>query len=453
MKILVKSMRTLVVAVTVITVLAACGQNADDVKPAATDEARVVEVCVDENAEVQMTYDEAVAIAESSVCIEHGSLAATRVCNGATGTWWIDLDVEDDDCNAACAVDIVSQTAEVNWRCTGALPEAEASTEAPIPTDVPTAAPDPAENWPRYASLRDGISFRYPPTWTIELLTEQDAPDGGDPLARGVLLSQEALRLRIAFKARDEAAIIGPETLPEGRTEQRGTILLFGRQVPRQVIFDGDTDLAIFAGDRFADLEVYVELIADDDVDGARHGVSESARADFDAILATLQRTDPEASQDAYPGWATYVSDDIAPGLGFSFRHRSDWTLTEVQPGTEAENGPAAALALLARDDHILRVQYKVTGDETVLLAPEVDEGLLIEAGTAWFMGRPAPRMVLVDDERLTHVLVSYSDDALLITVELSQNPDLVAKEVRELSAGIRAELDEILASFKLTTP
>ncbi|RLC33943.1 MAG: hypothetical protein DRZ76_03655 [Candidatus Nealsonbacteria bacterium] len=43
-------------------------------------------------------------------------------CNEITGTWWIDLNLEKPGCNPACVVDVVNETAEINWRCTGLVP-------------------------------------------------------------------------------------------------------------------------------------------------------------------------------------------------------------------------------------------------------------------------------------------------------------------------------------------
>ena len=46
--------------------------------------------------------------------------------NEFTKTWWIDLDMkpefENKLCNPACVISEDTKTAEINWRCTGALP-------------------------------------------------------------------------------------------------------------------------------------------------------------------------------------------------------------------------------------------------------------------------------------------------------------------------------------------
>lgn len=69
-----------------------------------------------------MSLKEAKLIAQSSECIENGTLKGTYLCNEFTGTWWLDLDIEKVGCNPACVIDIETKEAEINWRCTGAIP-------------------------------------------------------------------------------------------------------------------------------------------------------------------------------------------------------------------------------------------------------------------------------------------------------------------------------------------
>lgn len=83
------------------------------------------EVCSDMNSGASLSYEDAVAIAEDSACTQEGELKENHFCNENTGTWWIDLEVEKPGCNPACVVDLNTKTAEINWRCTGALPPQE----------------------------------------------------------------------------------------------------------------------------------------------------------------------------------------------------------------------------------------------------------------------------------------------------------------------------------------
>jgi hypothetical protein len=59
-------------------------------------------------------------------CSDVGSLSNRIIYNSNTKTWWVDLERvpnPNDGCAPACVVSEESGTAEVNWRCTGLLPE------------------------------------------------------------------------------------------------------------------------------------------------------------------------------------------------------------------------------------------------------------------------------------------------------------------------------------------
>jgi|GEM_PF-969188 len=93
---------------------------------------KVVDVVYVQGGLEPLTYDEARAIAENSTCVQEGSLTDTYVYNEYTRTWWIDFEpfTEPKGCNPACVVFEDTRTAEINWRCTGALPpESDRGTE------------------------------------------------------------------------------------------------------------------------------------------------------------------------------------------------------------------------------------------------------------------------------------------------------------------------------------
>lgn len=78
--------------------------------------------CVNLNAEKcgSMSFGAAKQIALSSNCTQ---LKKTHFCNEGTGTWWIDLDIQKQGCSPACVINVVNNTAEINWRCTGLIPQ------------------------------------------------------------------------------------------------------------------------------------------------------------------------------------------------------------------------------------------------------------------------------------------------------------------------------------------
>lgn len=74
-----------------------------------------------------ISIEEARAIAEKSECTEKGTLKDEYVYNENSKTFWISLEMKEefkkDICNPACVVSEDTKTAEINWRCTGLLPQ------------------------------------------------------------------------------------------------------------------------------------------------------------------------------------------------------------------------------------------------------------------------------------------------------------------------------------------
>lgn len=70
-----------------------------------------------------MTEKDARAIAEKA-CIKGGEALAPGYYNENSKTWWFDanLNAKIQGCNPACVVTEATKQAEINWRCTGAVP-------------------------------------------------------------------------------------------------------------------------------------------------------------------------------------------------------------------------------------------------------------------------------------------------------------------------------------------
>lgn len=61
------------------------------------------------------------SIAETSECIEDGTLKDNALYNESSKTWWIDLNIDKPGCNPACVV-YEDETVKINWRCMGLTP-------------------------------------------------------------------------------------------------------------------------------------------------------------------------------------------------------------------------------------------------------------------------------------------------------------------------------------------
>lgn len=70
-----------------------------------------------------MTQDEAYEIALNSSCIDEGNVLNDAYYNDFTKTWWFKTDIVKPGCNPECMVSEETQTAEINWMCTGLIIE------------------------------------------------------------------------------------------------------------------------------------------------------------------------------------------------------------------------------------------------------------------------------------------------------------------------------------------
>ncbi len=437
----------------IMVVMSACGPK-ETPPPLLPPEVGPAEsLCVDDQTGAELEYEEAVVIASESPCVDEGSLTDTAQCNTTTGTWWIDMDIERPGCAPACVVDVNTRQAEINWRCTGALPPEDTVTlptqetvAPPTETPVPTSTPESQADWPRYVNADYGFGFSYPPTWSLELLTDRSPDSAGEPVADAVRLVQGSMEIRVEFKKPEQEATLGPGSLTDGEVQDRGTVTLLDRVLPKHVLVYEGKDKAVFVGERFGDLEFYIQM--DDIRAHEAYDVIEipaSAQEDFDRILATFNRIGEAASADPYPGWQTYTTTETVPG--FSFRYPPAWTLREL---TEPPNAPTLTLR---QDNYILTVQYKQADSPDVIGPATTPEGLVMEAGTASFLHEAAPRNVLVLDDKVKMVFLTYRDDALEFYIALTEDPEQVAYADIDLPEAARNEMDQILASFQTLPP
>lgn len=79
--------------------------------------------CVKKGTGEKMSVAEAREIARTSGCVGEKGFKESHFCNEDTGTWWIDLDIEKQGCNPACVINVSTKKAEINWRCTGLVPQ------------------------------------------------------------------------------------------------------------------------------------------------------------------------------------------------------------------------------------------------------------------------------------------------------------------------------------------
>jgi putative hemolysin len=69
--------------------------------------------------------------AQSSECMHVARTTPKGVYNPSANTWTIDLDATQQGCNPACVVDVASQTAHVDWRCSAGVTPVQLITPTP----------------------------------------------------------------------------------------------------------------------------------------------------------------------------------------------------------------------------------------------------------------------------------------------------------------------------------
>jgi len=83
----------------------------------------------------QMTREKAKEQAIQSTCAQQARLTGEGYYNENSRTWWFNLDLDKTGCNPACVVKEDGKV-ELNWRCTGAIPETP-DTENTPPLNCP----------------------------------------------------------------------------------------------------------------------------------------------------------------------------------------------------------------------------------------------------------------------------------------------------------------------------
>lgn len=85
--------------------------------------------CVSSETGTNMSLSEARKIATNSEFGDQGTLKDTYSCNEGTSTWWIDMRpmIEKPGCSPAYVINVNTKTVEINWRCTGVIPQTNES--------------------------------------------------------------------------------------------------------------------------------------------------------------------------------------------------------------------------------------------------------------------------------------------------------------------------------------
>jgi hypothetical protein len=109
-------------------------------------------------------------------------------------------------------------------------------------------------------------------------------------MAPAVLLHQGTLRLVISYKRPGESYVQGPSGRGAGEIQERGTVEILGREIPKQVLVYEGKDKSVFYRGAFENLELYIQL-DDEPGPGFDYPVLEvplETQIEVDEILRTI---------------------------------------------------------------------------------------------------------------------------------------------------------------------
>lgn len=329
----------------------------------------------------------------------------------------------------------------------------ETTSKPPAPT--PTPAPIVEKDLITYVNDDYQFAFIYPSNWGLE-----EIPAGQDPggtSAEAVHLTRDTLRLTIQFKRAEEEGVLGPGGRPAGEIEERGTVTLLGREVPKQVLVYEGKIKSVFLSDRVDDLELYIQL---DDGVGAEVpyetiDIPTAAHTEMDAILSSLTRTGEQKSFG--PDTLTYENTPY----GFSFQYPAAWTVEEVAGETMEDGTKLADAVVLRQGQFAIVVQYQLKSDP----AQVAWGGSLVPGGLGYAEATLGDRVTLLGEETHKHVW-SYNGgikaiavnttgriEDLVLSITLADSSVMLIQDAGAATIPDSAisALDQVLSSFAVT--
>jgi hypothetical protein len=300
------------------------------------------------------------------------------------------------------------------------------------------------------------LAFLYPSNWALEEIPAGQEVPGGES-ATTLHLTRDKLRLTIQFKRVEEGSVLGPSGRPAGEIEERSTVLIFGREILKQVLVYEGKVKSVFLGDRFDDLQLYVQLDdgVGDQLEYTTIEIPESAQSAMEAILSSLTRTGGLPAS----GLDTSTYEDTS--YGFSLQYPATWTVEVIAGETTKDGVRLADAVILSQDPFRIVVQYQLKSDPDQIAWG----GSLVPGGLGYAEAVLGDRVTLLGEHTYKHVW-TYDGGIKAIEVNTTgKNADLVLSvtlddctvgviqdaEAATIPESAIAALDQVLSSFRVT--
>lgn len=321
---------------------------------------------------------------------------------------------------------------------------------------TPTPAPDVDKDLNTYVNEAYELAFVYPTTWELEEGPPEPEASGTESPA-GVRLTKGSLRLAIEFKFDTETTVLGPRGRPAGEIEERGPVMVLGREVPKQVVVYEGKVKSVFLRDRFDALELYVQLdgAVGDETEYEAIDIPESAASAMGAILGSLTRT----GEHMGTGRNTLTYENAAHR--FSFQYPASWRVEEVTGEIVEEGVRLADSVILTRDEFAIVVQFQRKSDPAQIAwgGDDVPGGMGYAEATlgerVTLLGEETYRYVWMVDGGLKAVEVNTHGKSadLILSITLADGSVRLIQddEAASIPDSAIAALDQVINSFAVS--
>ncbi len=195
-------------------------------------------------------------------------------------------------------------------------------TPTPTVTPTPTPTPQVPSDWLAFEDKETGISFKYPKDYTVEaensdnILASVVSPL--DPNKTKTFdVNENELKLEILLPQPTEKTL--PEVITEAKESPSERISDPSEYKEKNIVVDGQEAISLTT--RFSEV---IYILRNNQIIRIVKYPSETYRqGEFDQMLSTFKFNKPQAIDTT--NWKTHTNKKF----GFSFKHPTDWTVTD----------------------------------------------------------------------------------------------------------------------------
>jgi hypothetical protein len=311
---------------------------------------------------------------------------------------------------------------------------------------------DPYDGWATYTNPAYGFTFRYPPTWSLEEMPDEDlSAEGGPHYGRSVQLNKGHINLYIGYRLLSENVFLGGTGMPAGEAEQRGLVYFLGKETEKTALIYEDKVKNLHYSPMNADDLAFVIRVDDMGyMDYEEVEIPDELQFEVDEILGSFELTPKQGGLVSYSN----------PTYGFSFQYPSSWTLVEMPDFDTSElGGPHFGRSVqLFKDSTLLFIGYKHPAEDVTWWTGVGAWGDAQSGGTINFLGEELDKTAMVYEGKVNFVWYDTSElvdlaletGGLAFGIRMDPYGYVGTENIPHIPEDIQTEADAILESFVL---